>query len=955
MSEIKPLLLLFSDLFLHPLSREIWDASSYRDSLGPLRDALPGLRALVSILDAASDGDWGDFEAEFHALFSGTRFPALELWESCYRGARDKRLMNRATLETVKKYRGAGLSANEAERHPPDHIGIECAFFAYLCNDGWDELRGDFFAQNLGPFAAAFGAALEERSRLEVYRTLARALRESAELLSGSAWTDPASDDGIIPGCLRRLSEAEAMEAGDRKVPVCGINNCGGKCPLAADVSYGCVLSVRPSDIPEAARAPGTKICVRGAAYPRTFLSGQRLRYPLKRIGPRGEGLFARISWDEAIDEIAAETVRIGREYGPQSRYVNYSTGVTTLVRGNLTAKNLLALDGGFLDYYNTYSTACTSIATPYTYGTNETGNSAADLLNSKLIILWGHNPLETGFGSTLGFYLREAKRRGIEIISVDPRQSDTALELASRWIPLRPATDSALMDAMAFVILSEGLQDQEFMDRYCVGFDSAHMPPGMEDCENYRDYAFGRYDGVPKTPEWASAITGVEPKEIRRLARKYAGAKPAALLQGFGPQRHGNGEQSARSSTMLACLTGNVGVPGGSAAGCGNVRLHRNPEVAAVRNPYSGRIPVFLWTDAVARGAQMTAKDGVIGVERLDTNIKMIFNLASNTLINQHSDVNRSARILRDESLCEYIVCSDLFMTPSARFADILLPGVSMFEVEGIGKPWREGDYLTYSNQSIEPLFECRQEFCWLSGAARRMGHYDALTHGGKDVRGLLEESYNDLLAHEPGLPDFETFRERGVHFYEGGRNFIAFEKNIKDPENNPFPTPSGRIEIFSPRLRAMNNPSEIPAIPKYVPSFEGRGDPLMKKYPFQLIGWHTRRRTHSTHDNNADMDALEPHMLWINAADARERGISDGEWVDVFNDRGRVRTRARVTERILRGVLAMSQGGWHAANEAGVDVGGCVNTLSTARPTPLARGNPQHSNLVDIEASAV
>jgi anaerobic dimethyl sulfoxide reductase subunit A len=319
--------------------------------------------------------------------------------------------------------------------------------------------------------------------------------------------------------------------------------------------------------------------------------------------------------------------------------------------------------------------------------------------------------------------------------------------------------------------------------------------------------------------------------------------------------------------------------------------------------------------------------------------------------LLNQHSDINRTAAILRDTSLCEFIVCSDLFMTPSARFADVVLPGTSMFEGENIGVPWREGDYLLYCNRSIESLFECRFEYDWLADVARNIGCYDEFTRGGKDLTSILNESYDVIAEDEPGMPDFQSFRRAGIHRYKDSPSFIAFEENIRDPENNPFPTPSGRIEIFSAALLAKGNPDEIPAIPKYVPSFEGPGDPRIQKYPFQLIGWHTKRRTLSVHENNAALERLEAQRVWINPSDARMKKIADGDSVTVFNDRGRIRIPARVTDRIVQGVLAIPQGAWYTPDPSGVDVRGCINTLSIARPTPLAKGNPQHSNLVDIE----
>jgi anaerobic dimethyl sulfoxide reductase subunit A len=507
-------------------------------------------------------------------------------------------------------------------------------------------------------------------------------------------------------------------------------------------------------------------------------------------------------------------------------------------------------------------------------------------------------------------------------------------------------------MDAMAHVIFSERLEDREFTDRFCIGFDAAHMPRGMEGGQNYRDYVFGRYDGVPKTPEWASPIAGADADVIVWLARKYACTKPAALLQGFGPQRNGNGEQTVRSGTMLACLTGNVGIPGGSAAGAGAVAMPRMPTIGLTPNPYEGKISSFLWTDAVLRGSEMTSgEDGVRGVPRLEQNVKMIFNLAGNALINQHSDINRTMKILRDESLCEFIVCSDLFMTPSARFADILLPGTSMFEGENIGKPWHEGDYILYCGKSVEPLFECRFEYDWLRDLADVLGHGDKFSRGGKNLIERLNECYDELRNDEPDMPDFETFQKTGYYRFKDDGRSVAFEDNIKNPGRNPFPTPSGKIEIFSPRLHAMNNPLEIPAIPKYTPSFEGPDDPAGKKYPFQLVGWHSKRRTHSIQDVNRKMDSIEPQCAWINPSDALAKKITDGAMVILFNDRGRLTIRARVTDRIIPGVLGIPQGAWFEPNEDGADVRGSFNVLSTSRPTPLAKGNPQHSNLVDIE----
>ncbi len=316
-----------------------------------------------------------------------------------------------------------------------------------------------------------------------------------------------------------------------------GRNNCGGRCVICVHMKDGKIdhLSTEhPCDAPEE-EIPLTA-CVRGLNYHKTFLGEDRLRYPMKRVGKRGEGKFTRISWEEAVDTIASEWIRIRDTYGVGSRYVNYATGISALNRGNNMAKRLLNLDGGFLDYYNSYSTACIRQATDIMYGTNQTGHDPEDWLNSNLIILWGHNPEETKFDSVTMNVLLRAKKKGISIIVIDPRRNDTAVRLDAEWIPVRPATDSALMDAMAWVIVEEGLQDQDFLDRCCIGFDKAHMPEGVDPSECYLSYLYGEKDGVSKTPEWAEGITGVPADTIRSLARRYAKAKPAALIQGYGP-----------------------------------------------------------------------------------------------------------------------------------------------------------------------------------------------------------------------------------------------------------------------------------------------------------------------------------------------------------------------------------------------------------------------------------
>lgn len=761
-------------------------------------------------------------------------------------------------------------------------------------------------------------------------------------------------------------------EDGAMIIPTMGRNNCGGRCIIRAHVKDQMITGITTETKQEAGDEVPLTACVRGLNYHKTFLGPDRLLYPMKRVGARGEGRFERISWEEAVDTIAREWIRIRDTYGSGSRYVNYATGVSAFLRGSSLAKRLLSLDGGFLDYYNSYSTACVSYTTPIMYGTGNSGSSYDTWLGSSLIVLWGHNPAETVFDTSM-YYLRKARDQGIPIVVVDPRCNDTVKALGARWIAVRPATDAALMDAMAYVIIQDKLHDQDFIDRYCIGFDEAHMPAGVDPKLNYFAYLRGDLDGVAKTPEWASEITGIQVEDIIWLARAYAQAKPAALIPGYGVQRHGNGEQSTRGGIMLACLTGNVGVSGGWAAGSGYWSRHRQITMPAVRNPYPYKIPVFLWTDAIMRGREMGVMDGVTVVddrgigkgrgvrddrsdgnnsEYLQSDIKMILNLAGNILMNQHSDINKTAEILKDTSKCEFIVCSDLFMTASAKYADILLPGTSMFEGDNIAMPWTAGDFIGFHNQVIEPLGESRFEYDWLVEVADRLGLKDAFTQGHETVEGWLRERYEVLREQEPELPAYEVLKETGIYRYQNNEPVIAFEKQIRDPEHNPFPTESGKIEVFSKQIYETEYREYVPPIPRYVPAREGFEDVDFGGYPLQLIGWHTKRRCHSIHDNNQAMERIDPQRLWMNSVDAGNRGLIDGALVLVWNDRGRIRVPVYITDRIMPGVVALSQGAWVKLSGDGTEINGSINVLTSQHPSPLAKGNSQHTNRVEVKA---
>lgn len=668
----------------------------------------------------------------------------------------------------------------------------------------------------------------------------------------------------------------------------------------------------------------------------------------MKRVGRRGEGQFQRISWDEAIETIAASLKRVLDNYGPDSVYIQYGTGDCGAVRGRESARRLMNLLGGHLSWYNSYSAACLEYTSRFITGYRDT-NSYRTLEHSKLIILNGFNPAETVFETNSNYYLVRAKEAGAKIVVIDPRFTETAANFADEWLPLIPTTDAALFVAMAHVMVTEGLFDQAFLDKYCLGFDEEHMPAGVLGSQSFKSYLLGIPDGVPKTPEWAAAITGIDANVIRKLAREYASVKPAQLIQGLGPQRHAHGEQSVRAGVALACMTGNLGILGGGWGG-GDGETRASLKVGSLPtglNPVKARIPVFLWTDAIVRGTEMTAADGLKDGP-LRSNIKFIFNVASNVLVNQHADINRTAAILKDESLVECIVVSDQFMTPSAKFADILLPADNSLERYDVGFPWSGDKYIVFGSKAVEPPSECKHDYWWLSRVAERLGVGEQFTEG-KTEEDWLKQIVAEARQVDPEFPAYDQLSRTGL-YRKACEPHVAFRKEIREPEKYPFKTASGKVEIFSETLYAMNNP-EIPAIPKYIPAWEGPADPLVQKYPLQCIGPHSKRRTHSSYDENRWMEEVERQRMWINFQDAAARRIATGDKVKVFNDRGALIIRARVTRRIRPGVVSIPQGAWYTPDNNGVCQRGCINVLTSQRPTPLARGNAQHTMLVEVQ----
>lgn len=353
-----------------------------------------------------------------------------------------------------------------------------------------------------------------------------------------------ASGSVCLPFSRKAVADAiqpAAHQAAEKVVwGACSVN-CGSRCALRLHVRDEEVYWVETDNTGNDQYGDHqVRACLRGRSIRRRMNHPERLNYPMKRVGKRGEGKFKRISWDEAFDEIADNLKRIVAKYGNEAVYINYTSGI---VGGNITRSSpyaslvarLMNCYGGFLSHYGTYSTAQISCAMPYTYGSND-GNSTSDIENSKLVVLFGNNPAETRMsGGGITYYLEQARERSnARMIVIDPRYTDTAAGREDEWIPIRPGTDAALVAGLAHVLITENLVDQAFLDSYCIGYDEKTLPAGAPENSHYKAYILGTgADATAKTPEWASHITGIPAERIIKLAREMGQAKPAYISQG--------------------------------------------------------------------------------------------------------------------------------------------------------------------------------------------------------------------------------------------------------------------------------------------------------------------------------------------------------------------------------------------------------------------------------------
>ena len=516
-------------------------------------------------------------------------------------------------------------------------------------------------------------------------------------------------------------------------------SHCGGTCEMLVHVRGNKIIRIEPDS-----REGHPRMCARGHAYRQRVYAPDRLLYPLKRKGARGSGEFERISWDEALETIAGEMKRIKAAYGNAS-ILHFCSMCDPHTLHHVGAfHRLLCQFGGYTAPWGFISHEGATFSAGITYNARrkwiQTEHAPEEYLSSRLIIMWGWNPADTEQGSLIPSILVYAKERGSKIIAVDPRYTDSAATFAEKWIPIRPGTDAAVLLSMGYVIIKENLQDKKFIDAYTVGFDQ------------YRDHVLGLDDGVAKTPQWASALSGIQADTIANIAREYACNKPATLATSIAPGRSAFGEQYHRAAAALEAITGNLIFKNWQSGP--SQSLSFNPQIPSPPNqveqgmpprfnalPYrsstvnsSARVNVSSFADAILKG-----KAG-----GYPTDYKMIW-LSNTNYLNQLGEINKTIEAFKN---LEFVLVTEQFMTATARSADIVLPVCTFLERNDIVAP-KGGQVFAILNKAIEPLGESRSQLHICQALAEKLGIPDYVNKSDEEmIKDIVEKASKKLTC---------------------------------------------------------------------------------------------------------------------------------------------------------------------------------------------------------------
>ncbi|WLH65262.1 molybdopterin guanine dinucleotide-containing S/N-oxide reductase [Pseudomonas sp. FP2300] len=659
-----------------------------------------------------------------------------------------------------------------------------------------------------------------------------------------------------------------------------------------------------------------------GASIPGAITSPTRIMRPAVRRSylaepgshpeRRGQEPFVEVSWEVALDLVARELKRVKIEHGNQAIFGG-SYGWGSAGRFHHAQSQLhrfLNLFGGYVFSMDSYSLGAGRVLMPHIVGNMDwllaAHTSWQNLAqHCELFVAFGGLPAKNAQTSPggasehlLSRALEKMSEAGVQFVNVSPLREDLVGPTNNQWLPVRPGSDTALMMALAYVLVSEGLHNEDFVRRYTVGY------------ERFRQYLLGHVDGQPKDPLWAQTLTDIPAPQIIDLARRMARQRTMINIA-YSLQRAVHGEQPFWMTVTLAALLGQIGLPGGGFGlgyGCMNNtgsgrKAFSGPRFSQGVNPVKDFIPVARVTDMLLNPGAPFDYNG----KRMHyPDIRLVY-WAGGNIFHHHQDLNR---LLEAWKRPQTLIVHEQFWTAQAKYSDIVLPATTALERNDIGSSASDR-FMIAMRQAIKPVGESRDDYWILVQVAERLGFGESFTEG-RDAEAWLRFTYDESRgrAQEQGieLPDYDTFWRDGLfEIAYPDTDTVLLKAFREDPEANPLPTPSGRIEIFCERIASFGY-ADCPGHPVWL-------DKPVAQYPLQLLSNQPKTRLHSQYDHGAysrSSKIRQREPLTLNTADAHARGIVDGDVVKVFNERGAFLAGAIVSDGIRQGVVQIATGAW-------------------------------------------
>jgi anaerobic selenocysteine-containing dehydrogenase len=740
------------------------------------------------------------------------------------------------------------------------------------------------------------------------------------DALAADSDADTQSPSTTVSGPVRcesfNLQEAQtsAQKAGETVIPtICAMCGPAANCGIYAFKKDG--IFTRLAGMKECPVNRGS-LCAKALGSPQWTYSPDRLKYPMKRIGEKGEGKFEKISWDEAIRLIADKLKEQKEKYGPESLAIlsparrSYSEYLSRFLTAhgspNYGHSGICAMQRAFAFSY-----------------TVADGLRGCDYKNGDVILIWARQPIYSGPATNFPKELYEAKRRGAHIVAIKP-SSEPDVKFAKTWMPIRPGTDTALALAMLHVVVKEDLIDHEFVENWCYGYEELK--------EHVKQY----------TPEWASGITGLDAQQIIAVTRLYATTKRAGIDLGNGIEHTPSSNDVIRAVGILIAITGHLDRPGGNILmsppqGPQPKPVHLNHRITqdSIDKLVGPEFPrAFQPFIEGVTSAYYRVLDSVLTEEPYA--IRTIIAPGTQPIVSTRG----SKRVAEALKKLDFYVVADVMRTADMDYADVVIPVANAYETDHPFEATPEGSWLMARNRVIEPLGDYKSTYEFFLDLGVAMGYGEDFWSGSmvdcmNDLLEPLSMTIDDLRKHPTGIK-----KEKAAPVYE--KYAEVFSKKSPRLSGAPY-LPQGKVAIYNTSFEEAGfNP--LPEWKEPPESLTGTPE-LRGQYPLLLSDYHTSNVYSASWQRNVPyLRKIHPDpSLHIHPDTASERGIEDGDWVRVESPHGWMKVKAQVYQGIRKDTVMILHGWWQGCRELGMedfpllDGGANVNIMYNTDPDKM------------------